>query len=87
MVKKLLASAGDTRDCGRSLGWEDPRVGKIPWRRAWLLIPVFLPGESQGQRSLQGYSPLGCKESDMTEWVHTHTHTHTHTQGKPYTET
>ena len=29
--------------------------------------PVFLPGESQGQRSLAGYSPQGCKESDMTE--------------------
>ena len=24
----------------------DPWVGKIPWRRAWPLIPVFLPGES-----------------------------------------
>ena len=30
-------------------------------------IPVFLPGESQGQRSLVGYSPRGCKESDTTE--------------------
>ena len=29
--------------------------------------PVFLPGESHGQRSLAGYSPQGCKESDMTE--------------------
>ena len=29
--------------------------------------PVFLPGESHGQRSLVGYSPWGCKESDMTE--------------------
>ena len=29
--------------------------------------PVFLPGESHGQRSLLGYSPWGCKESDMTE--------------------
>ena len=32
-------------------------VRKIPWRRAWLPIPVFLPGESYGQRSLAGYSP------------------------------
>ena len=32
-------------------------VGKIPWRREWLPIPVFLPGEFQGQRSLAGYSP------------------------------
>ena len=29
--------------------------------------PVFLPGESHRQRSLAGYSPWGCKESDMTE--------------------
>ena len=30
-------------------------VGKIPWRRAWQPTPVFLPGESHGQRSLAGY--------------------------------
>ena len=35
----------------RSLGWEDPQ------RRAWQPTPVFLPGESHGQRSLVGYSP------------------------------
>ena len=29
--------------------------------------PVFLPGESHGQRNLVGYSPLGSKESDTTE--------------------
>ena len=29
--------------------------------------PVFLPGEFHGQRSLVGYHPWGCKESDMTE--------------------
>ena len=29
--------------------------------------PVLLPGESHGQRSLVGYSPWGCKESDTTE--------------------
>ena len=34
----------------------DPWVGKIPWRRAWQPLPVFLPGESHGQRSLMGYS-------------------------------
>ena len=34
-----------------------PSVGKIPWRRAWQPIPVFLPGESHGQRSMAGYSP------------------------------
>ena len=45
----------------------DPWVGKIPWRRAWQPTPVFLPGKSQGQMSLAGYSPWGRRESDMTE--------------------
>ena len=45
----------------------DPWVRKIPWRRAWQPIPVFLPGESHGQRSLAAYSPWGLKESDTTE--------------------
>ena len=44
----------------------DSRVQKIPWIRAWQLTPVFLPRELQGQRSLAGYSPWGCKESDTT---------------------
>ena len=41
-------------------------VGRIPWRREWQPIPVFLPGESHGQRSLGGYSPQGQKELDTT---------------------
>ena len=45
----------------------DPWVGKVPWRRAWQPTPVFLPGESHGQRSLVGYNPQGHKESDTTE--------------------
>ena len=45
----------------------DPWVRRIPWRREWLPTPVFLPGESHGQRSLAGCSPWGPKESDMTE--------------------
>ena len=49
----------------------DPWIGKIPWRRKWQPIPVFLPGKCQGQRSLAGYSPWGCKESDMPEHIHT----------------
>ena len=39
----------------------------IPWKRAWQPTPVFLPGESQGQRSLLGYSPQRCEEADTTE--------------------
>ena len=37
------------------------------WRRKWQPTPVFLPGESHGQRSLVGCSPWGLTESDMTE--------------------
>ena len=42
------------------------QVWKIPWRREWLPTPVFLPGEFQGQKSLMGYSPWGCKELTNT---------------------
>ena len=49
----------------QSLGQEDP------WRRKWQPIPVVLPGESHGQRSLVGYSPWGRKESDITEQLST----------------
>ena len=45
----------------------DPWAGKIPCRREWLPTPIFLPGESHGQRSLVGYSPWGRKELDTTE--------------------
>ena len=44
-----------------------PWVRKIPWRRKWQCTPVFFPGKFRGQRSLMGYSPWGCKESDLTE--------------------
>ena len=37
---------------------------------AWHPTPVFLPGKSDGQRSLVGYSPQGCKESDMTKMTY-----------------
>ena len=42
-------------------------VRKIHWRSEWQPIPVFLPGEFQGKRSLVGCSPWGYKELDMTE--------------------
>ena len=47
--------------------------GKIPWRKEWQPIPLFLPGEYHGQRSLEAYSPWGRKESDMTEVTNTFT--------------
>ena len=66
MVKSPLANAGDARDNGFH-----PWVRKIPWRSKWQPTPVGfpgeLPGELHGQRSLESYSPFGCKESDTTE--------------------
>ena len=50
VVKNPSAHAGDARDEGRSL------VRKTPWRRGWQPTLVFLPGDSNGQRSLVGYS-------------------------------
>ena len=59
MVKNLPANAGDRfSSC----------VRKIVWTGAWQPTPVFLPGESHGQRSLAGYGdPWGHKELDTTE--------------------
>ena len=58
MVKNPLANAGDW------VGF-NTWVKKIPWRRTWQPIPVFLPEKSYGQRSLVGH-----KESDATELLH-----------------
>ena len=55
----------------------DPWVGKIPWRRVWQPTLVFLPGESHGQRSLEGFSLWGTRESHSTA--------HTCTTGDGYT--
>ena len=61
VVKNLPANAG----CKRH-GF-DPWVGKILWRKVWQPTPVFLPGESYGQRRLVSYSPWDHKESDVNE--------------------
>ena len=54
-----------------SVSKETPALQRIwvSWRRKWQPIPIFLPGEFYGQRSLVGYSPWGHKESDTTEWL------------------
>ena len=44
-----------------------PGLGKSPGRRKWQSTLVFLPGNFSGQRSLEGYSPWGHKESDVAE--------------------
>ena len=64
--KESAYNAGDP-DSIPGLGTESP--GKAPWRREWLLIPEFLPGEVHEQRRLVGYSPWGHKELDTTEWL------------------
>ena len=51
VIKNMCVNVGPKRH-----GF-DPWVRKIPWRREWQPTPVFLPGESHGQRSLVGYSP------------------------------
>ena len=56
--KESACRAGDPV---QSLGQGDPL------RREWLPILVFLSGEFHGQKSLEGYSSWGRKESDMTE--------------------
>ena len=50
----------------------DPWVRENPWKRTWQPTPIFLPGESHEQRSLAGYIPWGCKESDTTELAGMH---------------
>ena len=55
MVKKKKNLPANARRCWvQSLGWEDS-WGKEP-------TPVFLPGESHGQRNPVGYSPQSHKE-------------------------
>jgi len=54
---------------------EDAReIRKIPWRK-WQPTSIFLTGKSCGQRSLTGYSPRDCKESDVTEHADIHRYT------------
>ena len=47
----------------------DAWIETIPCRRAWQPTPVFLPGESHGQRSWVGYSPKGHTASHTTETI------------------
>ena len=60
MRKNLTANVGDSRRNRFNL-W----FGKIPWRKIWQPTPLFLSGESHGERNLVG--PWEHTESDMTE--------------------
>ena len=59
-VKNLPAMQETQQARVQSLGRENPLEEEMA-------TLVFLPGKSHGQRSLVGYSPQGCKESDMTQ--------------------
>ena len=60
--KEPASSVGDSRDKGSI-------PGSGSWRREWLSTPVFLPGESHGQRSLAGYIPWGGEELATPEVI------------------
>ena len=47
-----------------------PWVGKIPWRKKWQTISVFLPGKYHGQRRLAGSSPWGCRSRTLLRLNH-----------------
>ena len=57
VVMSPLANAGDVREVGLIPGGAGNEGGGLSWRRKWQPTPVFLPGQSYGQRSLEGYSP------------------------------
>ena len=42
------------------------------WGRKWQATPVFLPGKSHKQRSLEGHSQQGCSELGVTSQVNYH---------------
>ena len=68
-VVDSASQAGDTGNLGLI-----PGSGRFPWRKKWQSTPVFLSGESHGQRNLMVYSPGGHKEMDTTEQLSRHTH-------------
>ena len=72
MVKNLPANAGDIRDMGSI-----PGLGRFPAGGHGSPFQYSCLKESHGQRSLEGYSPWGGKELDITEQL-THTHPHIH---------
>ena len=53
--------------CKQSIILKNMYKYPFPRRREWLPTPVLFPGKFHGQRSLVGYSPLGGRESDVTE--------------------
>ena len=52
--KEFICQCTKHKRCGL-----EPWVGKIPWSRKWLPVPVFLLVKFHGQRRLAGYNPWG----------------------------
>ena len=75
MVKNMPANAGDAGSCQK-----DP----LYCRRKWQPDPVFLPGKSHGQSSLEGYVH-GVTELDTIEQLDHHHHHHHHAKSVLYT--
>ena len=75
MASLVVSGKEPACQCKRCKGHDlNPQVGKIPWRRAWQPTPIFLPGESHGQRSLVGYSPWVTQSWTRLRQLSMHTH-------------
>ena len=68
--KKSTCNVGDAGSTHQL----DPWVWKIPGRRNWQPTPIFLPGKSHGQRSLDRLQSMGSQESDPTQQLNHHQH-------------
>ena len=58
---RIVTGGSDSKESACNAGdlGSIPGLGRFPWKREWLPIPVFLSGESHGQRNQVGYSPWG----------------------------
>ena len=73
MVGLPGGSDGKGSDCNtRDLGLI-PGLARSPGGGCGIPTPVFLPGESPWREEPGEYSPWGCKELGMTEWLSTST--------------
>ena len=65
-----ICSYGKASACNVGDPGSIPGSGRYPGEGNGLSTPLLLPGKFHGLRSLVGYNPWGCKESDMTEQLH-----------------
>ena len=72
-TKELISKTGLDPQAQNTNLWLPKGKGRREggnWRRKWLPTPVFLPGESQGQRNITGYSPWGRKSQTRLSDFH-----------------